>query len=66
MLKKIGKTWCNYEMGACCLQSGWGYAAAASSNREGAGYTGGLDGLDLGGDSEYSDDDSEGSESEEE
>ena len=59
------------------LQSGWGYAAAASSNREeasgytagyGGGYTGGMGGLDLGNDieSEYSDDDSEGSDSEEE
>lgn len=49
------------------LQSGWGYAAASASNY-GAGYTGGMDGLDLGNgsESEYSDDDSEGSESEEE
>ncbi len=49
------------------LQSGWGYAAASASNY-GAGYTGGMDDLDLGNasDSEYSDDDSGESGSEDE
>lgn len=51
-----------------CLQSGWGYAAASASNYGGAGYTGGMGALDLGNDSgsDYSDETSEGSESEEE
>lgn len=32
------------KQAVCCVQSGWGYAAATSG---GAGYTGGLDGLGL-------------------
>jgi hypothetical protein len=47
--------------GACVpLQSGWGYASARGQGAEGAGYTGGIEGLHFGDDEE-----SEGSEEDE-
>lgn len=47
----------------CCVQSGWGYAAATSG---GAGYTGGLEGLGLEEEESGSEQDEDSEDSEEE
>ncbi len=47
----------------CCVQSGWGYAAASTG---GAGYTGGLDGLGLDEEESGSEQSEDSEESEEE